>query len=168
MPNRSPFRAVVTDVLRGKGGERPLRLSVPADFSVEFASIDPATPLDADLTVSRVSGGLMVRGRVRGDVRHTCARCLDEWTEPFDIEVAELFAAAPSDEDDAYPIEGDEIDLEPMLRDAVLLSFPLVPSCGADCTGLGQAPPSDLNTGVGGEASPFAVLRDLLPDTSED
>ena len=39
-------------------------------------------------------------------------------------------------DEDAYPLVGDELDLEPLARDAVLLDLPLAPLCSADCLGL--------------------------------
>lgn len=164
MSERSLLRVLVTDVLHSRGGERPIRLDAPVDFGMEFSRIALDTELDIDLMVSRVSGGVMVRGNVGGVLHHTCPRCLTEWEEEFDLNVAELFATDSADED-AYPIEHNEIDLEPMLRDAVLLSVPLVPSCGDDCAGLGQRGETDLNSDPGASTSPFAVLKELLPES---
>lgn len=168
MSARSPLVVLVTDVLHSRGGHRPIRMQVPVDFGIEFSRVAPDNDLDIDLTVSSVSGGLMVRGNLRGVMSHTCARCLTEWEEDFDLEVAELFGEDASPEEDAYQIDHDEIDLEPMLRDAVLLSVPLVPSCGDDCAGLGQDDKTDLNSNSGASTSPFAVLKELLPDSPNE
>ena len=54
----------------------------------------------------------------------------------------ELFAypgkrpAADVDEDDVRELEGDLIDLEPALRDAVVPALPFQPVCRDDCPGL--------------------------------
>lgn len=168
MSARSPLVVLVTDVLHSRGGHRPIRMQIPVDFGIEFSRVAPEHDLDIDLTVSRVSGGLMVRGNLSGVMRHTCARCLDEWDEDFDLEVAELFGEDASAEEDAYQIDHDEIDLEPMLRDAVLLSVPLVPTCGDECAGLVQDAKTDLNSTSGASISPFAVLKELLPDSPNE
>jgi uncharacterized protein len=75
-----------------------------------------------------------------------CARCLDRIDDVFVADVQELFVyperreAAEDSGDpelDALPrIEGDLIDLEPILRDAVVLALPLSPLCQEDCAGL--------------------------------
>ena len=39
-------------------------------------------------------------------------------------------------DEDAYPLTGDELDLEPLARDAVLLDLPLAPLCSDGCLGL--------------------------------
>jgi uncharacterized protein len=126
----------------------------------------PDPPLRADLQLTPVSGGVLVRGSVIAEVRQTCHRCLDEYDETTQIEVAQLYQPAERADDDDYVFHGEEIDLEPMLRDEVLLSAPLVPTCGDDCPGLVAPPETDLNGGAPDEgrtsASPFAVLQDLL------
>ncbi len=45
-----------------------------------------------------------------------------------------MFADDP-DSDDLLPIGGDHIELEPVVREAVLLSLPLAPLCGPECQG---------------------------------
>jgi uncharacterized protein len=63
-----------------------------------------------------------------------CRRCLDEVTGVEDIEVREVFETRPTP-GETYPIQGDDVDLEPVIRDAVLLELPLAPLCGPDCRG---------------------------------
>ena len=44
---------------------------------------------------------------------------------------------APADADeDGYSLDGDLLDLEPVLRDALVLALPLAPLCRQDCPGL--------------------------------
>ena len=59
------------------------------------------------------------------------------------VDLQELYAypghEQPTDDDDTEPLpgmEGDLIDLEPALRDAVVLALPLRPLCREDCPGL--------------------------------
>lgn len=131
---------------------------------MEFSRVESADPLRADLVLEGASGGVFVRGRVAVVVRHSCRRCLQEWSEPVEVEVFEMLSSDPEAE---YRLIGDEADLEIPLRDAVLLALPLRPLCRPDCLGLCGVCGADLNTGScpgHGEdpASPFAVLRDLL------
>ena len=76
-----------------------------------------------------------------------CVRCLDPVTGPLEVDLQELYAyprplgprPAEPDEDDEHDLpelEGDLIDLEPVLRDAVVLALPLQPLCRDDCPGL--------------------------------
>ncbi len=126
--------------------------------------MDPQVPLRADLVLEGASGGIVARGRVSVVARHTCRRCLTEWSEPLEVEIFEMLGSDPEAE---YRLSGDEADLEVLLRDAVLLTLPLRPLCRPDCLGLCGVCGADLNTGScpgHGEASPspFTVLRDLL------
>ncbi len=81
------------------------------------------------------------------------------------IEVAQL-AEAGGEDDDEYHLDGDVLDLEPILRDEVLLAMPLRPQCDPPCEGLVPGSESDLNTAAPGSArrtdSPFAALQDLF------
>lgn len=134
------------------------------DWGLEFSRVDGANPLRADLVLEGASGGVVVRGRVAVVVRHTCRRCLREWSEPVEVEVFEIMSGDPEAE---YRLVGDEADLEVPLRDAVLLALPQRPLCHPDCLGLCGVCGADLNTGScpghgEGPALPFAVLRDLL------
>jgi uncharacterized protein len=49
-------------------------------------------------------------------------------------EVREVYERHPT-EGETYPLDGDEVDLEPLLRDAVLLALPIAPLCDEACGG---------------------------------
>ena len=72
----------------------------------------------------------------------SCARCLEPIEDALELDVQELFAysgsttEATSEEDEVRLVEGERIDLEPMVRDAVVLGLPLAPLCDEDCAGL--------------------------------
>jgi uncharacterized protein len=142
-------------------------LDIPVEWGIELSQVVLEPPLHADLELTPVSGGVLVRGSVDVTIGHVCHRCLDEWEQELTIEVAQLFQPeSRADEEDDYVFAGDELDLEPMLRDEVLLAMPLAPTCSDDCRGLVEASESDLNSGSADEGeeptSPFAVLQDLL------
>ena len=68
-------------------------------------------------------------------------------------DVQELFAypgssSADADEDEVYQLEGDLLDLEPVVRDSVVLALPLQPVCDEDCQGLCAQCGADLNSAV--------------------
>jgi len=161
---RPPLRLIVSDLLREPGYRRAVDLEAPVDWALELSRVDPQTPLRAHLVLEGTSGGIVVRGRATVTARHTCRRCLTEWTEPLAAEILEVLA---SDTEAEYRLHGDEADLEPPLRDAVLLAMPLRPLCRPDCRGLCAVCGADLNTGScpghdEAPGSPFASLRDLL------
>jgi uncharacterized protein len=161
---RPPLRLLISDLLRQPGFQRPVQLEARVEWALEASRIDPQAPLRADLVLEGTSGGILVQGRVAVVARHICQRCLTEWSEPLEVEVFEMLGGDPEAE---YSLARDEADLEPPLRDAVLLALPLRPLCRPDCLGLCGVCGADLNTGScpghgEAEASPFTVLRDLL------
>jgi uncharacterized protein len=86
--------------------------------------------------------GVLVTGDVVVPVVGSCARCLEPVEDTLQLDVQELFAyagsttEATSEEDEVRRLEGDFLDLEPMVRDAVVLALPLAPVCTDDCQGL--------------------------------
>ena len=90
----------------------------------------------ASLRLESVPGGaLLATGTVRAEWVGDCRRCLGEATGALSAEVRELFEPG-SDEEETYPLKSDEIDVEPLVRDAVLLELPLAPLCREACEGL--------------------------------
>jgi len=147
------------------GSRRDVPVDVEVDWGLESATVGPR--LTGDLVLENAAGTLVVRGIASTTLGLACHRCLTEWTEDLEVRVTEAFGV--DGDDDGYPLEGEIADLEPVLRDAVLLAVPLRPLCREGCLGLCAACGADLNTGAcpghddeQEEATPFAVLRDLL------
>ncbi|MHB8263737.1 MAG: YceD family protein [Acidimicrobiales bacterium] len=74
----------------------------------------------------------------------TCRRCLAEVGGLLTVPVHEMYRSQ-ADDDLIYPITGGSIDLEPLIRDALLTSLPLAPLCAEDCKGLCSGCGADLN-----------------------
>ena len=78
---------------------------------------------------------------VRATIAGECARCLDPVEHELDVEVQELFVYDPQElrdagDDDTPALVGDLLDVEPAVRDAVVLALPVAPLCREDCPGL--------------------------------
>jgi uncharacterized protein len=114
----------------------------PVDLGVEMIGVPEGSDVSLDLRLESVSEGVLVSGSVRGTLTGECGRCLREITDAFDVTVQELFAYAHSttdetaEEDEVGRLQGDLIDLEPAVRDAVVLTLPTNPLCRPDCPGL--------------------------------
>ncbi len=160
-----PFRVHVGDLLAAPGSVRHHRIATKVDWGVDLTQVAPDSQIDADLELVSTSGGLLVRGAIDFEAILTCSRCLDEATVPMHVEVSDIVEDG-DDDDDEYHLAGDVLDLEPILRDEVLLAMPLRPRCEPECQGLVQDGESDLNTAAPGTArgtdSPFAALQDLF------
>jgi uncharacterized protein len=123
---------------------RRIRSSVPApgDLGLELIGVPAGTPLELDLRLESVMEGVLVSGTVIGRLAGECGRCLEPVSAEVTVDVQELFAYPESatdltaTEDEVGRLQGDLIDLEPALRDAVVLALPANPLCREDCPGL--------------------------------
>jgi uncharacterized protein len=142
-----PRRPLVLDVRelgRRPGSMRTVRRTVPAPehLGVELARVPAGDPLELDLRLESVVEGVLVSGTVTVAVTGECARCLGDAADRLTVDLQELFAYADSateettDEDEVGHLAGDSLDLEPAVRDAVVLALPLSPLCRQDCRGL--------------------------------
>lgn len=140
----------VADILGQPGAYRDLKLSAPVPGVTTALAHLSTEPAAAALRAESVVEGILVTGTVAAGVNLDCARCLKSFEGQIDVEVCELFVApgheAGADED-AYRVAGSEIDLEPMVRDALTLALPLNPLCEEGCKGLCANCGKDLRDG---------------------
>lgn len=130
-----PFVVRVGDLLREPGSRRAV--ADAADLSpVEISSARtiPGTDQTLDAEVMAMAGGVEITGAVGFDWWGECRRCLEDVHGHVDVELREVAQREPVDED-VYRIDGDLLDLEPMVRELVLAHLPLAPLCGPDCPG---------------------------------
>jgi len=141
---RSPFVLDTRKLGRRAGSQRHHRLEIPApaQLGLEMIGVPEGTPLVVDVRLEAVTEGVLVTGSVTGTVSGECGRCLTAFTDGLAVDFVELFAYPDSateettDPDEVSRIEAEHLDLEPVVRDAVVLSLPLTPLCRADCRGL--------------------------------
>ncbi|MEU7999598.1 DUF177 domain-containing protein [Catellatospora sp. NPDC049111] len=141
---RAPLVLDTRDLPRGAGSMRAVHRVVPApaELGLQLIGVPEGADLTLDLRLESVSEGVLVSGTVSGEVAGECARCLTDIGEPLTVPIQELFAYADSatdettDEDEVGRLQDDMIDLEPTLRDAVVLALPVNPLCREDCPGL--------------------------------
>jgi uncharacterized protein len=109
----------------------------PASLGTGIVSVPEGAALELDVQLERVTDGVLVTGTVQAPLVGECARCLDLFTAATEVRFTELFTDDADDEDaDGYLLDGDLLDLEPALRDALVLELPLAPLCAEDCPGL--------------------------------
>lgn len=138
----------VRDLLGSPGDSRRVLVSEPvAGLELPLARVPADRAIEARLLLENVVEGLLVSGPVRGVMVVDCARCLKAVEWPFRVDVRELFTPRAIEGLDDYPLGDGEVDLEPMIRDAVVLAMPYSPLCRADCPGLCPRCGSDLNEG---------------------
>jgi uncharacterized protein len=87
--------------------------------------------VELDLLLERVPDGIVARGTVRAHFEAECGTCLRPISADLEVAVSELYEDHPID-GETYPMHGHVIDLEQLLRDALLLELPLAPHCDPD------------------------------------
>ena len=136
----------VRDLSHAPGSSRSVMIDEPVEgLATELARVPAELGVHADLLLEAVVEGILVTGSVRGLMVLSCARCLRPVESPFDLQVEELFTRGAGPDDDEYPLVDGEMDLEPMIRDAVVLAMPFAPLCRAGCLGLCSRCGGDLN-----------------------
>jgi uncharacterized protein len=144
---RSPYLLNVRELLRSPGEmqERHLHFAAPEHFGEGMASVREGAEVDIDVKLESLHEGVLASGTVVATADGECARCLAPVTIPLDVEFAELFAY-PADEPFDHQLEGDQLDLEPVVRDAVVLALPFRPECAGGCEDLDLGPDIRLIT----------------------
>lgn len=118
----------------------------PSHMGSDVLAVPEGSDMTVDARIDSVTEGLYLSGEITVTVRGVCVRCLDplesEWTAPIE----ELFllpeavrrAVDDGDEDaqEMYTTDGESLDIESALRDAIVAELPFRPLCSEDCQGL--------------------------------
>jgi uncharacterized protein len=146
----------------GTARSQKLTVPAPADLRLELIGVPQDAAAELDLKFEAVAEGVLVTGTVTAPLAGECARCLTPVTSSVTASFTELYLYPPArphgtghgrdgrhhqdrhdrydehqeqDDDERY-LDGDLLDLEPALRDAVVLALPMSPLCRDDCPGL--------------------------------
>lgn len=142
-------------------------LSAPADLKIEVIGVAEGSPLTLELMFESVSEGIYVSGTVSTVARGEDVRTLDEIELPIDVDIQEMYVYEQADGDeDSYVIDRDQLDLEPVIRDAVVMALPFSPSKDKSeefSFTLGE----DIEVDDSESGSPFASLKSLLDEKKE-
>lgn len=175
-------RALVIDLARLHETDMPLDVSVhPHGLQLpqgEDAVVNEPVRIQGALT--KMARQVYFHGTIRGVVTVPCSRCLEAIRSDFVAEARGVFlpesaveadAAGVADELDLYQYDGIRLDLRPLVREQIVLSFPVQQLCREDCAGLCQVCGMNRNleacsccTAAGDLR--FAVLRHLRPPAS--
>jgi len=154
-----PYVVPVAALLRQVGTSMEVAFATAFDpdgalaAPTEGASEVPAgADVEVRLTLaSYLGGGIAATGSVSAPWRAACRRCAKPVEGRLEVHVAERFSAsAGPDDDEAYPLVDELVDLEDLVRDAVVLELPLAPLCREECAGLCPICGADRNEGACG------------------
>lgn len=135
-PSRPPRLLVnVADLRRRLGQRRVEPIHVELAPQTVVGSRTTPEPVVGEVTVESIERGVSVLGSVSFSWEGDCRRCLETTGGRFEIDIDEIFQVEAPEDSELLPLENDQIDLVPIVRDAVVLSLPLAPLCGDDCAG---------------------------------
>jgi uncharacterized protein len=178
-PRLDPRHPLVIDTRelgRRPGSQRKVQFEAPApsELGVGMIGVPAGSRIDLRLRLEAVMEGVLVSGTVTGPLVGECGRCLDPVASTIEVDLQELYAYPDSEttEDEAGRLVGDLLDLEPALRDAVVLALPLAPLCRDDCGGLCAVCGARRDDGdCGHDEAPvdprWATLHDLAIDEEQ-
>jgi uncharacterized protein len=114
----------------------------PADLGIDVLGVPEGSPIELDVRLEAVMEGVLVTGTAKAALKGECTRCLDPVEDGIEVDLQELYAYDDEDDDpgeddeEVSRLERDLLDLEPLVRDAVVLALPFGPLCRDDCPGL--------------------------------
>ena len=155
----------ITSLRRSTGSRRHELRSGRVGALQVAASVVPAdAEVVADAVLDSVDGGIEVTATVSAPWRGECRRCLKPVSGRLGCEVREMYRPrraqeGPDDDEETYALDPDQLDLEPLVRDALLLELPLAPLCRPDCPGLCPTCGADRNEGPCGCPEPVRDPR---------
>ena len=133
----SAFRIPVANLLRRPGASRTVQVDgVLDDVRGPGAEVTTDQPISVDVVLERVSEGIVVRGAIGARWDAACSRCLVPVGGELAVQVGELYERQPLEGETYLLSDDDVVDLEPLIRDALLLELPAVPLCRPECRGL--------------------------------
>ncbi|GAB2759792.1 YceD family protein [Streptomyces bullii] len=154
LDHRNPLVFDTHELGRRPGALQRLTRTVeaPKDFGIkEVVGVPEGAPVELELRLESVMEGVLVTGTARATAEGECVRCLEPLQLDVEADLQEMFSypdaddrgrpkAEPADDaeedEDRLFVEDGLFDLEPVLRDAVVLALPMQPVCQEDCPGL--------------------------------
>ena len=139
----NPFVVHVARLRRVAGTHRhevrrgPVDPELVTASNVADSTVPEGAEVSSDVVLQSFDGGVMVTGTVAAPWQGICRRCAVPVGGELSIAVRERFCdTVDADDEEAYPIVDDALDLSPMIHDALVLELPLAPLCREDCKGL--------------------------------
>jgi uncharacterized protein len=139
----APWVIDTRELGRRPGSMRRYHRDVPLPAGLgEVIGIPAGEEVAVDVRLESVVEGVLVSGTASATLTGQCSRCLEALTDRLETDLTELFAYPDTatddttDPDEVSRVVDGLVDLEPVVRDAVLLALPLAPLCSEDCPGL--------------------------------
>lgn len=138
---KKPWVVSITELIDAPGASEELQVTwpAPAELAVPLLGVEKGSAMQVDVRLDSVHEGILVSGAVEGTLTGQCSRCLDPISQAVTIDIQELFQFEFDpivDEDEQHMVEHGFVNVEPIMRDALVSSLPFQPTCSPDCEGL--------------------------------
>ena len=155
----------------GEMRERAFEFDSPERLGEGVVAVQVGENIVLEVRMEGLHDGILVSADVETTAVGECVRCLDPVSLPVRVEIQELFAYSPDEAFD-FAVHDDYVDLEPVVRDAVVLALPFQPLCRPDCPGLdpetGQKLVDDPDRAPREVLDPrWAALQDFTNETNQ-
>lgn len=169
-----PFALPIRDIIHRSGEMREHTIEAPAPtkWGEGLVAVAEGEPVVVDVRLESVHEGILASGEIDTEYTGICSRCLIDIGEGLKVEFQELFAY-PGEEEADFEVQDDHVDLETLVREAVVLSLPFQPVCQPDCPGLDPVTGERLADDAGSQQSEpldprWAALQDFTTTNDDE
>jgi uncharacterized protein len=141
----------------GEMKEYQLDLEILESVGVPLVAVAAGDVIEVDMRLESVAEGILLSADVYAVAKGECIRCLDPVEITVERKIQELYRYEPTnekggkrkksgrnertdevdlEEDDELWLDGNVMNLETPIRDAIVLDLPVNPLCSEDCLGL--------------------------------
>jgi len=135
-PRRSDLVVDVTPLRKLPGSTmRVARVGRLMGLRLSAAAVPEGDEVAVDAELAWASDDVVVTATIRAPWSGQCRRCLGDAVGEITAQVREVYETS-SDGEETYALNGSQVDLAPLVRDAVILGLPPAPLCDEGCLGL--------------------------------
>jgi uncharacterized protein len=150
----NPFLLNTHELPRRAGEMKEYKLDIEANarIGVPLIAVPEGDVIEVDLRLESVTEGVLLSAEIYAVAFGECIRCLDPVENVIERTIQELYRYEPTkekgrkkrrddedidlDSDDELQMEGDIMNLETPIIDAIVLALPVNPLCSPECQGL--------------------------------
>jgi uncharacterized protein len=150
----NPFILNTHDLPRRAGEMKEYQLDIPAHarIGIPLIAVPEGDLVELDIRLESVAQGVLASAEIYAVAHGECIRCLDPVEVVIDRKIQELYRYEPTNEkgrkkrrededvdlegEEELQMEGDLMDLEIPIIDAIILTLPVNPLCSDECLGL--------------------------------
>jgi uncharacterized protein len=150
----NPFILNTHDLPRRAGEMKEYQLDIPAHarIGIPLIAVPEGDLVELDIRLESVAQGVLASAEIYAVAHGECIRCLDPVEVVIDRKIQELYRYEATNEkgrkkrrededvdlegEEELQMEGDLMDLEIPIIDAIILTLPVNPLCSDECLGL--------------------------------